>query len=109
VNTMDQDRRGVGPVLQATPFAEAVVTAIREENDDVVVQHEGAYLRVLVPCVCRLSRSAVQAVTGEDFQLPGDLEVIMSSFTGRMQITDHAAVWWLAGEPPPRAAEEGRS
>jgi toluene monooxygenase system protein D len=106
VNTIDQDRRGVGPVLQATPFAEAVVAAILEENDDVIVHHEGAYLRVLVPCVCRLSRSAVQAVTGQDVQFPGDLEVVMSSFTGRMRLTDHGAVWWLAGETPPRVSEE---
>ncbi len=77
---MDRDQRGVGPVLQATPFAEAVVAAIREENDDdVVVHHEGAYLRVLVPGVCRLSRGAVQAVTGQDVRFPGDLEAIMSS------------------------------
>ena len=41
MNTMDSDRRGVGPVLQATPFAEAVVAAIQDENDDVVVRHEG--------------------------------------------------------------------
>ena len=106
---MDQDQRGVGPVLQATPFAEAVVAAIREENDDVIVHHEGAYLRVLVPRVCRLSRSAVQALTGRDVRFPGDLEVIMSSFTGRMRLTDRAAVWWLADETPPEAAEEHRS
>jgi toluene monooxygenase system protein D len=106
---MDQDRVGVGPVLQATPFAEAVVAAIREENDDVLVRDEGAYLRVLVPCVCRLSRTAVQAVTGQDVEFPRDLEVIMSSFAGRIRLTDHDAVWWLAGETPPGASEEDRS
>jgi toluene monooxygenase system protein D len=106
---MDQDRHAVGPVLQATPFAEAVLAAIREENDDVLVRHEGAYLRVLVPGVCRLSRSAVQAETGQDVQFPGDLEVIMSSFTGRMRLTDQAAVWWLAGKTAPATSEEDRS
>jgi toluene monooxygenase system protein D len=106
---MDQGKGAVGPVLQATPFAEAVVAAIREENDDVLVRHEGAYLRVLVPRVCRLSVSAVQAVTGQDVQFPGDLEVIMSSFAGRIRLTDHDAVWWLAGETPPGPYEEDRS
>ncbi len=105
---MDQDRGAVGPVLQATPFAEAVVAAIQEENDDVLVRDEGAYLRVLVPYVCRLSRSAMQAVTGQDVQFPGDLEVIMSSFTGRMRLTDHGAIWWLSGESPPATSEEYR-
>ena len=56
MNAMDLNRRGVGPVLQATPFAEVIVAAIQDENDNVDVRHEGAYLRVLVPDVCRLSR-----------------------------------------------------
>ena len=36
----------VGPVLHATPFARAVVSVIEEENTQVLVQDEGAYLRV---------------------------------------------------------------
>ena len=40
---------GVGPVLHATPFARSVVSVIEEENTHVLVQDEGAYLRVLVP------------------------------------------------------------
>ena len=75
MSAIDLDRRGVGPVLQATPFAEAIVAAIQDENDDVEVRHEGAYMRVLVPDVCRLSRAAVVAMTGQDVQFPGDLEV----------------------------------
>ena len=106
MSTMDSDRRGVGPVLQATPFAEAVVAAIQDENDNVVVRNEGAYLRVLVPGVCRLSRAAVEAMTGREVHFPGDLEVIMSSFTGRMRLTEQSAVWWLAGETPPETLEE---
>jgi toluene monooxygenase system protein D len=109
VNTQDGDRRGVGPVLQATPFAEAVIAAIREENDDVLVRHEAAYLRVLVPGECRLSRSALLSVTGEDVHFPGDLEAIMSSFSGRMEITAHTAVWWIPGEAPPGPSEEDRN
>lgn len=101
----DSDPREVGPVLQLTPFAEAVVEAIREENDNVVVHDEGAYLRVLVPGVCRLSRSALHAVTGQDVQFPGDLELIMSSFTGVLQLTDQAAVWRIADQTP-RASED---
>jgi hypothetical protein len=106
---MDHDRRKVGPVLLATPFAEAVVSAIREENDDVVVRHEAAYLRVLVPEVCSLSSSTLRSIVGVDVRFPGDLEAIMPSFSGRMEITDHSAVWSLAGETPPGASEEDRS
>jgi toluene monooxygenase system protein D len=99
VNT-DSDVRGVGPVLQHTPFGEAVVEAIREENDHVVVHDEGAYLRVLVPGVCRLSRSGLQALTGLDVQFPGDLELVMSSFTGVILLTDDVAEWSSADQRP---------
>jgi hypothetical protein len=105
---MDQDRRRVGPVLLDTPFAEAVVAAILEENDDVVVRHEAAYLRVLVPETCSLSCSVLRSIVGSNVRFPGELEAIMPSFSGRMEITDHSAVWWLTDEPPSRASEEDR-
>jgi toluene monooxygenase system protein D len=91
---------GVGPVLHATPFARAVVSVIEEENTDVLVHDEGAYLRVLVPLVCRLSRAGLEAVTGTVIRFPGELEVVLSSFAGVMQLTEDEAVWRLAHEPP---------
>ncbi|MDX1888805.1 MmoB/DmpM family protein [Mycolicibacterium sp. 050158] len=90
---------GVGPVLQATPFARAVIAAIRDENEHVAVQDEGAYLRVNVPRICRLSRAGLEAVTGSTVRFPGELEVVMSSFTGVMRMTEDDVVWRLAGEP----------
>jgi len=92
---------GVGPVLHATPFAEVVLSAIKAENQGVVVQDEGAYFRVLVPRVCRLSCSALTAAAGHSVHLPGDLEVIMSSFAGLVRMSESGAVWWLASEPVP--------
>lgn len=89
----------VGPVLHATPFARTVISAIRDENEQVVVQDEGAYLRVLTPRICRLSRAGLEAATGVAVRFPGELEVVMSSFTGIMQLTEDDAVWRLAGEP----------
>jgi toluene monooxygenase system protein D len=97
----DVTGHGVGPVLQATPFARTIAAVIAEQNDDVVVHDEGAYLRVLSPHVCRLPRDAVEAATGTTVQFPGDLEVVMSSFAGLMRLTEQDAVWWLASEPPP--------
>jgi len=95
---------GVGPVLHATPFARAIVSVIEEENADVLVQDEGAYLRVLVPLVCRLSRAGLEAATGTDIRFPGELEVVLSSFTGVMQLTDDGAVWRLGREPSAETA-----
>ena len=89
----------VGPVLHATPFARTVISAIRDENEQVVVQDEGAYLRVLVPRICRLSRTGLEAATGVTVRFPGELEVVLSSFTGVMKMTEDDVVWRLAGEP----------
>jgi toluene monooxygenase system protein D len=90
---------GVGPVLHATPFARSVVSVIEEENTHALVQDEGAYLRVLSPRVCRLSRAGLEAATGSAIRFPGDLEVVMSSFAGILQLTEDDAIWRLAGEP----------
>ena len=94
----EPDRR-VGPVLHATPFAHVVAAVIEDENDDVIVRDEGAYLRVLAPDVCRLPRAALEAATGPAIRFPGDLEVVMSSFTGVLKLTDDGAVWTLVTEP----------
>ena len=88
--------RRVGPVLHATPFARSVVAVIEDENDEVLVQDEGAYLRVLVPWTCRLSRAGLAAATGCEIRFPADLELVMSSFTGALEITDETVVWRLA-------------
>ena len=88
---------GVGPVLHATPFAWSVVAVIEEENIDVLVRDEGAYLRVLVPWTCRLSRAGLEAATGLAIRFPGDLELVMPSFTGVLSLTEDDAVWRLAG------------
>jgi len=113
MRAFDADALGVGPVLQATPFAQVIAAAIMEDNDDVIVSDRGGYLRVLAPRVCRLSRATVEAATGSPVRFPGELEGVMSSFAGRMRLTEHGAVWWLAGEsapdpPGPRADDAAR-
>ncbi|HEV3192085.1 MAG TPA: Rieske 2Fe-2S domain-containing protein, partial [Polyangiaceae bacterium] len=84
-----QGREGelrVGPVLNAGPQTEAVVVAICSLNADVEVIDRGAYLRVLVPRLCRVTLEAIQRCGGSKFELPGDLERIMSSFQGRFRV-----------------------
>jgi nitrite reductase/ring-hydroxylating ferredoxin subunit len=96
---VDEPDRRVGPVLHATPFARVVAAVIEDENDDAIVRDEGAYLRVLAPGICRLPRAALEAATGPAIRFPGDLEVVMSSFTGVLKLTDDGAVWTLVTEP----------
>jgi toluene monooxygenase system ferredoxin subunit len=87
----------VGPVLQSGPLADAVVAALLAENPAARVVDRGAYLRVLCPRVCAVSRAAIEARTGAAFRLPRDLELMMSSFKGRFRVTEDEARWEVRG------------
>ena len=86
-------RDGVGPVLEKGRTCEAIVAAIEQLNGCVTVVDRGAYVRVLVPRLCRLTRTAVEALTGEPFELPTDLERVMPSFKGRIEATEDEVSW----------------
>jgi toluene monooxygenase system protein D len=83
----------VGPVLTAGDVASVVVAAIRELNRDVIVRDHGAYLRVLVPHRCVVTRQAIEHELQQRFRLPGDLEQIMPSFQGMLSVNSEQAVW----------------
>jgi hypothetical protein len=86
-------RDEVGPVLEAGETASAVIAAIRAHNPDVVVSDRGAYLRVSVRRRCLLDRRAVEHLLGRPFRLPGDLELVMPAFSGKLRIERDQAVW----------------
>lgn len=88
-------RDRVGPVLQAGPGAQAVICAIEALNADVELLDRGAYVRVLVPRRCLVTRVAIEARLGRPFRLPRDLEAIMSSFKGRFRVSADEACWEL--------------
>jgi MmoB/DmpM family len=83
----------VGPVLSAGAVADAIVTAIRQENTGVQVTDRGSYLRVLVPERCAVTRTAIEAALSRPFRLPGDLEQVMPSFRGRFRVSEEQASW----------------
>jgi len=83
----------VGPVLEASEVGHAIVAAIREANPGATVVDRGAYLRVLVPGRCVVRRDAIARLLGRPFRLPGDLELVMPSFKGRIAIGDDEVVW----------------
>lgn len=83
----------VGPVLQRGVVADAVIAAIRELNHDVEVLDRGAYLRIGVPRRCWVTGEAIERHAGTPFRLPVDLELIMSSFAGRLAISEDEACW----------------
>ena len=58
----------VGPVLQSGTVANAIVAAIKDLNQDVIVVDRGAYVRVLVPRCCVVTRSAIERHLGRSFR-----------------------------------------
>ena len=83
----------VGPVLQSGSVANAIIAAIRDLNEDVMVLDRGAYVRVLVPHRCVVTRSAIEKHLGRSFRFPGELETVMSAFKGSLQLNQDDAAW----------------
>jgi toluene monooxygenase system protein D len=86
----------VGPVLQAGPVANAIIAAIKDLNQDVIVVDRGAYVRVLVPRCCVVTRWAIEDHLGRSFRFPGELEMVMSAFKGSLQLDQDDAAWRFA-------------
>jgi len=86
----------VGPVLQSGPVASAIIAAIEDLNQDVMVVDRGAYVRVLVPRCCIVTRSAIEKHLGRPFRFPGELETVMSAFKGSLQLSQNEAAWRFA-------------
>ena len=86
----------VGPVLQTGAIGAAIVAAIQDLNPDVMVLDRGAYLRVMVPRRCFVTRVAIEKHLGRAFRFPGELETVMSAFKGALQLGQEEAVWQFA-------------
>jgi toluene monooxygenase system protein D len=83
----------VGPVLQSGAVATAIIAAIKDLNQDVMIVDRGAYVRVLVPQYCVVTRVAIERHLGRSFRFPGELEGVMSAFKGSLELTQNDASW----------------
>jgi hypothetical protein len=83
----------VGPVLQSGTVANAIVAAIKDLNQDVLVVDRGAYVRVLVSQRCVVTRAAIEKHLGRPFRFPGELETVMSAFKGSLEMNQDGAAW----------------
>jgi toluene monooxygenase system protein D len=83
----------VGPVLQSGAVTNAIIAAIKELNQDVIVVDRGAYVRVLVPTCCVVTRTAIEKHLGRSFRFPGELEIVMSAFKGSLDLNQDHAAW----------------
>src|SRR5712671_1421350 len=86
----------VGPVLQSGAVATAIIAAIKDLNQDVMVVDRGAYVRILVPRCCVVTRSAIEKHLGRPFRFPGELETVMSAFKGSLELNQNDAAWRFA-------------
>jgi hypothetical protein len=64
----------VGPVLQAGTVTNAIVAAIKDLNQDVMLEKH----------------------LGRPFRFPGELETVMSAFKGSLQLNQDDAAWRFA-------------
>lgn len=94
---MSRASSGVGPVLEASELGRAVLTAILSLNADVRVHDRGAYLRVSATGRCVVTRAAIESALGRSVVLPGDLELAMPSFKGRLRVDSERASWEEGG------------
>jgi toluene monooxygenase system protein D len=91
-------KRLVGPVLTPGQGARAIVAAIEQPgaNEDVVVVDRGGYVRVTAVAPCVAKRAAIEEALGGPFSFKRDLEPIMTSFRGRLEIdANDEEVRWL--------------
>jgi toluene monooxygenase system protein D len=88
----------VGPVLQSGALTNAIVAAIRDLNNEVIVMDRGAYLRVLAPKTCVVTRVSIEKHLGRPVRFPGELETVMSAFKGAIRLTQDEAIWQF--KPP---------
>ncbi len=79
----------VGPVLRAGEVADAVVEALQEDNPgkEFTVEDRVAYVRAETEGECIVRAETVAQVLGRPFKI-AELEVNLSSFSGRIETTD---------------------
>ena len=82
-------KNAVGPVLRAGEVADAVVEALQEDNPgkEFTVEDRVAYVRAETEGECLVRADTVARVLGRPFRI-AELEVNLSSFSGRIETTD---------------------
>lgn len=88
---MDLDKNG-------NEIVEAIIQAIQEENEGVIVENMLAYYKVKCPGTMRLSRERVEEHLGRDWEL-SQLQIYMSSYFGFIEDWDeeNLVIHWNEG------------
>jgi hypothetical protein len=94
-NHSDGGANWVGPVLRAGDLADAVASAIADDNPGkrVNVLDRGDYVRIHTEQTCRLTRQTLERRLGQPYDLRL-LEIEMASFAGRLETRTDEYVWY---------------
>ena len=92
----DKAERYVGPVMKASEMGEAVIDAIREDNEnrDIKIEEHESYYRIKVLGECVVRFDTVSAMLGRDVVM-SDIEQNMPAFEGFIR-TDSEKVRFLS-------------
>ncbi|MCG3109199.1 hypothetical protein L3N51_01489 [Metallosphaera sp. J1] len=87
----------VGPVLMKDDFSYVIVEAIALDNPKTFmgVVDRGSYLRVLGERELVLRKSRLEELDGREVRFPGEVEIRMSSFAGKIQVSGEQIRWYL--------------
>ena len=88
--------RYVGPVMKVSEIGDAVIDAIREDNEDrdIIIEEHESYYRIKVKGECVVRFETVSEMLGRDV-LMSDIEANMPAFEGFIR-TDSEQVKFLA-------------
>lgn len=86
----------VGPVIQAGEFADAVIEALKADNPgkEIKLFHRGSYVRVLGEKRLRLRKESLEKELGRSVRFPGEVEVNLSAFAGRIRTASDEIEWY---------------
>ncbi len=87
----------VGPIVQAGEFAEATVEALEKDNPGkkLEVIRRASYIRIYGESPIRLTKASLEESLGREVRFPGEVEVNLSSFTGRIKPSSEEIVWYF--------------
>ena len=87
----------VGPVLTKDEFSYGVVEAIVVDNPNtfIGVIDRGSYIRVVGDRELILKKATLEDIIGREVRFPGEVEIRMSAFAGKIIVRGEYIKWYL--------------
>jgi toluene monooxygenase system protein D len=87
----------VGPVLTKDEFSYGVIEAIAVDNPNtfIGVIDRGSYIRVVGDRELILKKATLEDIIGREVRFPGEVEIRMSAFAGKIIVRGEYIKWYL--------------